>query len=249
MGKREFDLVIATDRAPAALREYAANGGRVLLLSSRPPEFPLARVIGTTADLPGYVRLRDHALFPSLKDTDLLLLSGPFTGLEANGAAALTLVPPSMIGPPEKIHVDMKDTAVPAVWSTRIGQGAITWVPWELGALYYRLSLPAHAGLFRDLLDQLYPRRQVKTNAHALVGMTLMRQEGRTLVHVINFSGQSQTGYFAPIPMRDIRVELLGDFKTARTVRNPATLPLQKSNGYTGFTIPTLADYELVVIE
>ena len=87
------------------------------------------------------------------------------------------------------------------------------------------------------------------TLLEVLVAMTLMRQEGRTLVHVINLSGQSQTGYFAPIPMRDIRVELLGNFKTARTVRNPAVLPLQKSGAYTGFTIPALADYELVAME
>jgi hypothetical protein len=248
-GRREFDLVVATDWAPAGLREYAASGGHVLLLSSRPPEFPVARVIRTTADLPGYVRVRDHSLFPSLPDTDLLMLNGPFTELETSGPASLTLVPPSMIGPPEKIHVDMKDTAIPAVFSTTIGKGALTWVPWDLGALYYRQSLPAHAGLFRDLLDALCPQRQLRTNAHPLVAMTLMRQEGRTLVHVINLSGQSQTGYFAPIPMRDIRVELLGNFKTARTVRNPAVLPLQKSGAYTGFTIPALADYELVAME
>jgi hypothetical protein len=249
VGRREFDLVLATDWAPAALREYAEGGGRVLVLSAQPPEFPLARVLGTTTDLPGYVRVRDPALFPSLKDTGLLMLNGPFTELEASGAAALTLVPPSMIGPPEKVHVDMKDTAIPAVFSTRLGKGAVTWVPWELSALYYRHSLPAHAGLFRDLLDRLYPQRQLKTGAHPLVGITLMQQEGRKLVHLINLSGQSQTGYFAPIAMRDVRVELLGDFKSARAVRHPAVLPLQKRGAYTGFTVPALSDYELVVIE
>src|ERR1019366_6902967 len=106
LGQREFDLVIATDWAPAGLRGYVESGGHVLVLSSRPPEFAVASVIRTTADLPGYVRVRDHSLFPSLKDTDLLMLNGPFTETEASGAAPLTLVPPSMIGPPEKIHVD-----------------------------------------------------------------------------------------------------------------------------------------------
>ena len=249
LGRREFDLVIATGWAPANLRAYIEGGGRVLVLSSRPPEFPVARVIRTTAELPGYVRVRDHTLFPSLKDTDLLMLNGPFTEIEAGGAAALTLVPPSMIGPPEKIHLDMRDTSIPAVVAAKFGKGAITWVPWELGALYYRHSLPAHAGLFRDLIGQLYPERQLKTNAHPLVGVTLMRQKGRMLVHLINLSGQSQTGYFPPVPMRDIRVELRGDFKSARTVRDPAMLPLQKRGAYTEFTVPALSDYELVVIE
>jgi hypothetical protein len=249
LGIRQFDLVVATNWAPAGLREYMEGGGRVLVLSSRPPEFPVARVIGATAGLPGYIRVRDHSRFPSLKDTDLLMLNGPFTEVEANGAAPLTLVPPSMIGPPEKVHVDMKDTTIPGVVSAKFGKGAVTWVPWELGALYYRQSLPAHAGLFRDLLGQLYPEPQLKTNAHPLVEVTLMQQAGRKLIHLINLSGQSQTAYFAPIPMRDIRIELLGNFKSAHTVRNPTVLPLQKQGAYTAFTVPALADYELVVIE
>jgi len=248
LGQRPFDLVIATDWAPAGLRQYLEGGGRVLVLSSRPPEFPMARVVRTTPDVPGYIRVRDHSRFPSLKDTDLLMLSGPFTETEGSGAA-LTLVPPSMIGPPEKIHVDMKDTAIPAVVSAKFGQGEAIWVPWELGALYYRLSLPAHAGLFHDLIGQLYPERQIKTNAHPLVEMTLMQQKGRKLLHLINLSGQSQTAYFPPVEMRDIRVELGGDYKSARTVRHPAVLPLEKRGAYTAFTVPALADYELVVIE
>ena len=76
-----------------------------------------------------------------------------------------------------------------------------------------------------------------------------MQQDGRKLVHLINLSGQSQTGYFAPIPMRDIRVELRGDFQSVHTVRNPAALPLKKSGGYTVFIVPSLADYDLVVLE
>jgi hypothetical protein len=33
----------------------------------------------------GYIRVRDHAMFPSLKDTDLLLLDGAFTEVRDAG--------------------------------------------------------------------------------------------------------------------------------------------------------------------
>ncbi len=36
LGKREFDLVIAADWAPAGLKQYAESGGRVLIASARP---------------------------------------------------------------------------------------------------------------------------------------------------------------------------------------------------------------------
>ena len=60
-----------------------------------------------------------------------------------------------MIGPPEFVHIDMKDTDTPAIAEVRAGKGTVDWIPWNLGALYYRHSLPAHAGLFRDLVDRL----------------------------------------------------------------------------------------------
>jgi hypothetical protein len=115
--------------------------------------------------------------------------------------------------------------------------------------MYYRHSLPSHAGLFRDVLNRINPQRQVRTNAHPMVEMTLMRQKGRTLLHLINMSGHSQTGYFAPIPMSDIQAQVAGVFKTAKTLRSPGNLSIKVNEGYTEFTIRRLSDYELVVLE
>ena len=249
LGTRDYDLVITAGRAPARLRDYIAGGGRALIASAAEPEFELARVLRTEPDLKGYLRVRDHAAFPSLNDTNLLLLNGPFTELKSDAPAPLTLVPPSMIGPPEFVHIDMRDTDTPALVFRRLGEGSVAWIPWNLGGLYYRLSLPAHAGLFRDVVDRLLPARQLRTNAHPLVEVALMHQGRRTLLHLVNLSGQSQTGYFPPIPMEAIRVRLAGTYRQARTVRAPGTLQVHPNQGFTEFTIPRLADYELVVLE
>ncbi len=115
--------------------------------------------------------------------------------------------------------------------------------------MYYRHSLTAHAGLVSRCARSLNLPRQIKTNAHPLVEMTLMRQNGRTLLHLINLSGHSQTGYFAPIPMSNIQIQLAGEFKTARTLRKPGNLAVKAHNGYVEFTVPQLTDYELVVFE
>ncbi len=249
LGKRDFDLVIATDWAPAGLRQYAESGGKVLIASAAKPEFEVAQVERTDGDVRGYIRIRDHAAYPSLKDTDLLMLNGAFTTVKTAGPTALTLVPPSMIGPPEFIHIDMKDTDIPAIATKQIGKGTVVWLPWNLGGMYYRHSLPAHAGLFRDILDRLQPQRQIRTNAHPLVEMALMRQGKRTLLHLINLSGHSQTGYFAPVPMSSILVQVAGAFKSGMTVRSPGSIAVRASQGYSEFTIPRLSDYELVVLE
>jgi len=248
LGKRDYDLVVSTGWAPPELRRYAESGGKVLIMSATPPEFEIAPVAGVTPDLRGYVRIRDRTAFPSLKDTDLLMLTGPFTQVSAPGAAPLTLIPPSMFGPPEFVHIDMRDTATPAIVTREIGKGTVTWIPWNLAAMYYRLSLPAHAGLFRDLVRALHPRRQLDTNAHPLVEMTLMRQKDRTLLHLINLSGHSQTGYFPPVPMTGIRISLQGAFTRAEAIRAGAPIPLTRAGSATEFTVPRLDAYELIVL-
>jgi hypothetical protein len=249
LGKREYDVVIGTEWVPSQLRQFAESGGRVLIAGAEPPGFEVAPVVKTEPDVKGYIRVRDSSAFPSLKQTSLLMLNGPFTQLSPDAKAPLTLIPPSMIGPPELVHIDMRDTDTPALVYRRVGKGTVAWIPWNVGALYYRHSLPAHAGLFRDVFDRLAPERQIRTNAHPLVEMTLMRQSGRTLLHMINLSGHSQTGYFPPVPMSQIRVEVDGNFRTARTVRMPAHLPVTIRERHTTFELPLLRDYEVVVLE
>ena len=243
IGKREFDLVVTAGRAPRELSAYTSRGGRLLAVSADKPEFVEAGLIETRPDAKGYVRVRDASRFPSLALTSILLLNGRFAVTPDQPAAPLTLIPPSMFGPPEFIHTDMKETRTPALLT--FDEGKVVWLPWDLGAIYYRLSLPAHRGLFRDVANALLPAgRQIETSAHPLIEMTLMRQGRRTLLHMVNLSGHSQTGYFEPIPMRDIRVGVQGAFRTARALRLGRSLEVDK-----GFTLPQLGDYELIVLE
>jgi hypothetical protein len=241
------DVAIACGRAPAELGRWVERGGKLLIVGPQPPGFAVARVRETVPDVKGYVRVRDHQRFPSLARTELLMLDGAFTAVDGTGP--LTLVPPSMFGPPEKIHSDMRDTDTPAWVTVELGKGRVIWIPWDTGALYYRHSLPAHLGLLRDSLAQLMAGRQILTNAHPLVEMTLMRQGAGLRLHLINLSGHSQTGYFAPVPMQGIEVSLEGEWHRVDAVRHPAALAATVGDGRTRFTVPLLADYELVTLE
>ncbi|MFL6449350.1 MAG: hypothetical protein ACJ746_16960 [Bryobacteraceae bacterium] len=248
IGKRTFDLVIASDWAPRELAPYIESGGKVLIVSPVEPEFPVAPVVSTAKDVKGYFRVRDHAQLPSLADTDLLMTDGPYTEVKATGPSPITLVPPSMFGPPELVHVDMHDTEKPGLFIGTRGRGQVAWIPWDLGRLYYRESLPAHRALFRDVMDRMNPQRQLITTAHPLVEITWMEQNGQQRLHLINISGHSQTGYFSPVAMNDIRIRMAGKFSSAQTLRSPSALPVRFEGGYTEFVLPRLADYELITI-
>lgn len=247
LGRRQFDLVIATDWAPKELAAHIQAGGRVLIVSASQPEIDTPPILATHRNIEGYFRVRNRQIFPSLRDTNLIMLNGPYTEVAPSGAAALTLIPPSMIGPPEKIHVDMKNTDKAGVVFMNGGRAA--WIPWDLGTLYHRLSLPAHKALLHDLVAGLLPQRQLTTNAHPLVEISLMRQGNRTLLHLINLSGHSQTAYFPPVPMSNLEFTIQGTYRTAAAVQGRTAINPFTVSGQTRIAVPTLKEYEVIVLE
>jgi hypothetical protein len=106
-----------------------------------------------------------------------------------------------------------------------------------------------------DVIDYLlapHGERQLRTSAHPLLEITIMKQpsRNRTLVHFVNLSGHSSTAYFAPIEMRDIRVELAGDFSTATAIGLDQKLSITApGKGTSAFTLPRVGEYEVVVLE
>ncbi|HEV2274656.1 MAG TPA: hypothetical protein VGR96_10845 [Acidobacteriaceae bacterium] len=248
LGKREVDLVITTGETPKALEAYVRAGGRLIVASATEPSFEIAPSVRLWKDPDGaYFRIRKKAMFPSLKETDVVFMYGDYLQVSAEGESPLTFIPPSMYGPPEFVHVDWKDTPDPGLVLKSIGIGKVAWFPWDIGGLYYRHSSQAHSGLMSDLIDNLLPSgRQLKTNAHPLVEITFMRQNGRRLVQLINLSGHSDTAYFDPVRMTGIQVMVKGRFQSARAVRSGQNLAVREENGYSGFTLPGLEEYELI---
>ncbi|MEO8132167.1 MAG: alpha-amylase family protein, partial [Bryobacteraceae bacterium] len=248
-GAKRFDLVIAPEGTAKGIERYVQAGGRLLVAGTRPPPMFEGKSVHLWTDTrSSYLRVRDHALFPSLKNTDVLFLDGGFLEFPPESKPLLTLIPPAMFGPPEKVGLDRKLTDKPGV----LLRDNVAYLPWDLGSLYYRHGSDAHAGLAADLIDHFLPQgRQLRTNAHPLVEITLMRQPAkhRTMVHLVNLSGHSQTSYFRPIEMRDINIDLAGTFTKARSVTLERELPITKLAGRTKITLPTLNEYDVVVLE
>jgi hypothetical protein len=254
---RKFDLVIAPGGgAVAELDRFVRDGGALLVAGPTPPAEPLAvgQVVAKRGRVQASWRIHDHGLLPSLKDTNLLLFDGEYVEMAPLEQPLLTLIPPAMGSPPEKVWADKVETAVPGLILTRHGSGRIAYIPWDVGGLYYRHSSQGHAGLMADVIDHLlrpHGGRQLRTNAHPLLEITVMKQPSRdrTLVHFVNVSGHSSTAYFPPVEMRDIRVELAGTFQTATAIGLDEKLPVTARNASSAFTLPRVSEYEVVVLE
>jgi hypothetical protein len=247
---RSFDLVIAPSGVPIDVERYVKNGGRLLMVGATPPPFPIGQVIAREGHTQASWRVHDNGMFPSLNETKLLFLHGEYARLAPLEKPLLTLIPPAMFGPPEKVWVDKIETEIPGLVFAQRGQGRVAWIPWDVGGLYYRHSSTGHAGLMTDVIDNLLENgRQLRTDAHPLVEITLMKQGKRTLVHFVNVSGHSSTAYFAPVPIRDITVEVAMEFARARAVGLDSALEIKREGRRGKFKLPRLEAYELVVLE
>jgi hypothetical protein len=241
-------LIISPGQTPAALDSYVQNGGRLIMANSAEPGFKVAPSVKLWKSPDGaYFRIRNKAMFPSLKDTDVVFMYGDYLQVQAEAGSPITFIPPSMYGPPEFVHIDWKDTDDPGLLMKDIGKGKLAWLPWDIGSLYYRHSSEAHSRLLSDLIDSMLPQgRQLTSNAHPLVEITFLRQKGRHQMHFINLSGHADTAYFNPIPMTNIKVRVKGSFQSARALRSGETIAITNSGGYAEFTLPSLDEYELL---
>jgi hypothetical protein len=246
-----FDLVIAPEAAPAELGRYVREGGRVLVAGVAPPPFPVG-TIGGRRSTQGYWRIHDRSPLPSLKNTDLIFVDGEYLEIAPLERPILTLIPTAMFGPPEKVWSDKVETTVPGLVFAADGKGRAAYLPWDVGGLYYRHSSEAHRGLLADVIDRLLPDgRQLRTNAHPLVQMTVMDQpaRGRTLIHLVNGTGHHDTAYFPPLEIRDIRIDLPRDVRRVRAVTLDRALPISVNGRFRSVTVPLLQAYEVLVVE
>jgi hypothetical protein len=250
-GTRDFDLVIVPGNPPAAIDRFVREGGRALVAGAETPPLPVGRIMGRRTTR-GYWRIQDHRTLPSLGDTNLLFVDGNYVELSPIERPVLTLIPTAMFGPPEKVWSDKVETTVPGLVQGRHGQGEFAYIPWDVGGLYYRHSSPAHAGLMADVIDRLLPAgRPLRTSAHPLVEMTVMDQpaRNRTLIHLVNGTGHHDTAYFAPLDVRDIRIQLSRSVRRARAVDLDRELPVATEGGSSSFTLPILKAYEVIILE
>lgn len=251
---RDFDVVIVPGRWSEPLDRYVREGGRVLVAGTTLPSVPSIRAVGRKSTQ-GYWRVHDRTILPSLKDTDLLFIDGDYVELAPSDRRMLTLIPTAMFGPPEKVWADKVETEIPGLVLVSHEKGRVAYLPWDVGGLYYRQSSPAHAGLVADVIDDLLPnrRRQLKSDAHPLVEITLMEQpsRNRTLIHLVNGTGHHDTAYFPPVELRNIRIDVAKPFTRARAATLETALSVVPSpdGAYRTIVLPSLKAYEVIVVE
>lgn len=210
---------------------------------------------------------RDHRLLMGLGDTDLLPLFGSILYVrgEADAAAPLTLIPPvrahggSDMSIPEHNRVDLV-TRQPMALVGQAHRGRVVYFPNGIDAMYRRFGFGDLGLVLANAVRLAHGGRlDVEVGVDGYVELSLMHQPGRQLLHLINMSGGrsvnsgwrhplQRTVGLGPVEIR-LRPPREGTIRRVRTVREAAEVPFECRDGWIRFSLPRLAEYEIIAAE
>jgi len=244
---------------------YVNAGGRLLLTGG--PVTPELKSLGLSAagetraaEQGTYIRIRPEDKTslqqPVLAKLDLVPLNGKLwtASLDAGVETLLRFIPPAMFGPPEKCYyTNVSD--IPCLYTRPSDRGKVAWIPWRVGTEFEAFGHVGHAALVLGALDELLklPRR-VRVDGPALVEMNHRADRAGKFewVSLYNHSGQLDKVIGAPVPIRDVTLEITpaSPVKRARLLKSGESLPVKidpKRN--VTCTVPVLNAYDVVLFE
>lgn len=207
-----------------------------------------------------YLRVDESTTLPNSAGGGFVPVDRAFLEVTPASSAtgALYFLPPGRYGPPEKCYRDDDiPSDAPGVVRHAHGSGRATYFPWPIGALYHHLSLPEYRRLLVDAVREAVGTDvALGTNVPAQVEIVVGRQEstGRTLVHLINYSGHQERAMHDPLEIRDLRIGL-GAYvdaeaaRTARSLRLGIELSIDHSGDEPVVELPRLGRFDAIALE
>ena len=148
-----------------------------------------------------------------------------------------------------------EDSGWPAVVINTYGKGKVAYVAGELFSAYWSSNAPLLKYLARNLVELVTQDKILEVDAPPSVEVSLFRQHGKLLVHLVNYHAE-RTGAgpaFAEsvAPARDIRVRLRLLEHPSKVTQMPECLPLQFGfeNGILHVEVPQIMIHSCLVIE
>lgn len=258
--------------------DYVQGGGRMVAagrtgFAARPSDVPWGpntlECIGLasadrvlTDSRATYCMIDEDGRLAGLPRTAMFLIHGEFAcGSLRDGAAALYPAQRGLYGPPEKVQWWEDCGASPVggeygAYHMPFGGGECLYLPFDVGALYWRYQQTAHRALVGQWVRAFLAAGECRphvgvSGAPAAVQLFVHRVGERpdVLVHLVNYGGCYRDHFDAPLPVRGIT--LFGTGSPARVIALAADreLDVHRGPGDWSVTVPELNLFEAVLVE
>ena len=152
-------------------------------------------------------------------------------------------------GIPEEIDSPAR-SETPLMIASTPGQGRVLYFPGEADKFYFRSRLPDIRRLLAEAAAWvLHGALLLRTNAPALVGLSVFEKPGYRFVHFVNALGRTPLDEVATVPDIEVSLEPPGHVRAVRTLIQGRQLDFRQERGTLRFSLPRLGAYEIAVLE
>jgi hypothetical protein len=269
---RRYDVVVLPDvtcmgdKEAAAFDAYVDDGGNLVVTAETGmlDEFgerratnaltclPIARVRQVKRDMfASYLRIGDGELdFP---DTKIIMLDGIYVDAEPKPDAEtlLRVQPPQHFGPPELSFPETPLSTDPGVVIGAHGRGKVAYLPFAPDRLYQLYSLVEHRQLIAQLVGRFTkPIAILETTSRIELTARRHATTGQIVVHLVNYSGQSNDNFDLPVRQHDLRLRVMGigpGVAKALVSGQDISVGPADAQGYRLINVPPVGHWEAIV--
>ncbi|HEY4200700.1 MAG TPA: alpha-amylase family protein [Devosiaceae bacterium] len=262
------DVTCLSDKEAAAFDRYVADGGNLVVTGETGvlneygdrrtgnalKSLPIARVREVKRNMfASYLRIGDGEFdFPQTK---IIMLDGVYIDAEPKTGAKtmLRVEAPQKFGPPELSFPEVPLTNDPGVIIGAHEKGQVAFVPWSPDKLYQLYSLVEHRQLIAQLVGRFTkPLAKIEKGSRLELTVRKHNKTGQIVVHLINYSGQSNDNFEDPVVQHDLRLGVRGvGGAKAKALWGGAVVDVSAADadGYRWVKVPAIAHMEALVFD
>lgn len=168
---------------------------------------------------------------------------------EENTDTYLRLIPEHPYGPPEICYYT-EVTSEPGIFVHHYGKGKGIYVPWMVGAFYFKEGYQNSLNIMQDILFSLAGVDEMAPDLTPMVEMNICKNDTCKLIQFVNTTGCFANSFFTPVPVYRIKVMLPGLMPESKvsTLRG-GKASIENENGTYYIALDVVNDYEGIVIE
>ena len=189
-----------------------------------------------------------------IRDRSSSLLSAPTAGfagpvLRANFSKDTTILASSH-EPLAGRYSTLPKKTFPSVAERKAGAGHVIYLAGGLGATYAQYGVADYKKLLPMLISRLIAPTITVSNLYETIEVNVREQEGRTLVHFVNYTGAMRRPLEDVIPCEGIKITLCVSHpvRHVSSMRTGSEIPFVFEDGKVSFSFDLPGVYDVAVI-
>ena len=249
------------------IKEFVQNGGTILATMATAfydengikQDMPLLADVFGIEETGETVLYKDGCSYLQIKKNDWLgkgLQSEMTAGFSKSASCTFNKnaeILASMHIPMEGRYDRVPDVTYPSIANIKYGKGRCIYISGNLGETYANSGVTDIKEMLKNILSEVIDSDITVENAYETIEVQLREQQqnGRKLIHIVNYTGQMRRPIHGIIPCYGIKIRLAVNKKVKRVHALYIGLDLnfREFDNSIEFVIPSVREYECLVVE